>query len=372
MLIAVRLTIPQRIFAVTLAAALLSGCETLGYYAHSVSGHARLMAAGRDIDEVLNDQRTPQEIKERLRLAQQIRAFASRELGLPDNGSYRSYVQLDRPNVVWNVFAAGELSLQPEQWCFPVVGCVAYRGYFALDQARAFAGQLRGRGLDVYVTGVRAYSTLGWLDDPLLSTVIMDPDEELAGLIFHELAHQVVYVRDDTTFNESFATLVEMEGARRWLARAGAHAAARPYGERKAHERQVIELLLEYRRRLGEAYAARQPDDWKRAEKARLFAALKADYAALRKTWGEGATGYDAWFAQDLNNAHLVPVGAYYRYVPAFAELLRQSGGDLPAFYARVREIAEMPRAERDALLQGPGALEGTQRAQSRRDAEKR
>ena len=209
------------ILALALASAALAGCSTVGYYWQSLDGHVRLMAAARPLDDWLQDPAAPERLKERLRLAERIRDFASRELLLPDNPSYRRYADLRRPAAVWNVVAAPPLSLTLRTWCFPVTGCVGYRGWFDEAQARAEAEALRAQGLEVSVYPVPAYSTLGWSNwlggDPLLNTFIRDTEGELARLIFHELAHQVVYARDDTAFNESFATAVERLGVARWI-----------------------------------------------------------------------------------------------------------------------------------------------------------
>lgn len=337
--------------AALLFVAATSGCATLGYYAQAVGGQVELIARSRPIAELLANADTSAPLKTRLARVLEMRAFASRALALPDNASYTSYADLQRAYVVWNVFAAPELALTPREWCFPIVGCVAYRGYFARAGAEAFAAGLRREGLDVYVGGVLAYSTLGRLDDPVLNTVVNQPEAELAGLIFHELAHQVLYIPDDASFNESFATVVELEGIHRWLARDGHAERAGAYAMRKQREEQVVALVSTYRARLEAVYGAAQGDDWKRARKRALFDAIKLDYQRLKQVWG-GYAGYDRFFASDINNAHLVSIGTYRRYVPALQALFAETRGDLPAFYAAVARIGALPKDEREARLE--------------------
>jgi predicted aminopeptidase len=338
--------------AVVLGAAAVGGCSTLGYYAQSISGHLAMMQSARPIPEVVADPATSDELRKRLLRAQEIRSFASSELGLPDNDSYREYADLHRPYVVWNVFATRELSLELKQWCYPIVGCAGYRGYFDRGAAEREAAVLRADGYEVNVAGVPAYSTLGWLPDPLLNTFIGGSEGQVASMVFHELAHQVVFVGGDTTFNESFATAVEREGVRRWLAASNDPALRRSYTEFASRRQDFVDLLLKYRERLEALYASAEPDEAKRAGKRRLFAELKSEYAALKASWG-GFAGYDRYFAQDLTNAHLASVGAYNILVPAFDALLVREGGDFPRFYAEVRRLARLPQAEREAELRG-------------------
>jgi predicted aminopeptidase len=337
--------------AAVLVAAAVGGCSTFGYYAQSISGHLAMLRSARPIQEVVADPGTSEPLRQRLLRAQEIRAFASSELGLPDNSSYREYADLHRPYVVWNVFATRELSLELRQWCYPVVGCAGYRGYFDRDAAERMAEALRAEGYEVNVAGVPAYSTLGWLPDPLLNTFIGGSEGQVASMVFHELAHQVVFVGGDTTFNESFATAVEREGVRRWLAVSNDPALRRSYGEFARRRQEFVDLLLKYRDQLEDLYASAESIDGKRAGKKRLFAALKAEYAALKVEWG-GFAGYDRYFAQELTNAHLASVGAYNILVPAFDALLAREGGDFPRFYAEVKRLARLPKAEREAELQ--------------------
>jgi predicted aminopeptidase len=337
--------------AAAFVVASVAGCSTLGYYAQSIGGHLAMLRAARPIPEVVADPATPEALRERLQKAQQIRAYASKELALPDNASYTEYADLHRPYAVWNVFATKELSLDLKQWCYPIVGCAGYRGYFDREDAEQLAAALRADGYEVNVTGVPAYSTLGWLPDPLLNTFIGGSEGQLASMLFHELAHQVVFVGGDTTFNESFATAVEREGVRRWLAARNDPALQQSYAEFARRRQEFVDLLLKYRDRLEALYASDRSDDAKRAEKRRLFAEMKAEYARLKTAWG-GFAGYDRFFAQDVTNAHLASVGAYNALVPAFDALLAQSGGDLPRFYAEVRRLAALPKDQRGAELE--------------------
>jgi predicted aminopeptidase len=340
--------------AVLLGAAvsgLATGCSSVGYYAQSIGGHLNLLAAARPVPEWLADPATPDKLKARLELTRQIRDFAVTELDLPDNASYRRYADLQRAAAVWNVVAAPELSLKLETWCFPVVGCVAYRGYYAREEADAYAEQLRARGLEAWVYGVPAYSTLGKLPgayfaDPLLNTFVHYPDGELARLIFHELSHQVAYASDDTVFNESFATAVERLGSARWLSQRAGEAARREFAAFESRRADFRALTGRYRDRLQALYAGAAPDSDKRRGKTELLAQLRAEHAVLKAGAWQGYSGYDGWFAQ-VNNASFGVLAAYNELVPQFEQLLESQGGDLPRFYAEVRRLAALPMAER-------------------------
>ena len=322
------------------AALMLGGCATLaegpGYYWQSVVGHLDVMRRAQPLEAIIDDPATDPVLKTRLRRASEIRSFASRELALPDNRSYASYSDVGRPFVLWNVFATPELSMRLEQWCFPVAGCVSYRGYYAREDAERYAAQMRQRGFEAHVGGVPAYSTLGWFADPILSTFIAYPEGDLARLVFHELAHQLLYVKGDTTFNESFATAVEAVGVDRWFAARGDAAAELAYRQQAQRRADFVALLRRHKAALEAVYAQSISDDDKRAGKRAVFDALQAEYQALRVAWG-GFAGYDRWFAQPLTNAHLAAVGAYNDLLPAFRILLERSGGDMPRFYEAVR-----------------------------------
>ncbi len=330
-----------------LTAAMLAGCASPGYYLQAIGGQIEILRASRPLDVALADPTLLPELRQRLVVAAQMREFASRELGLPDNGSYRKYADVHRPFVTWNVFAAKPLSIEPKRWCFPIAGCVGYRGYFSEAAARSFADGLRAGNYDVFVGGVAAYSTLGWFDDPILNTFIRYPDIELARLIFHELAHQVVYVGGDTAFNESFAVTVEEAGVRRWIAAHGTPAQREEFERREQHRRDFNALIKGARSRLSAIYESPLPDVEKLAEKKRALEQLQTDYRTIRDgRWG-GYAGYDRWFASGVNNATLASVGLYLEDVPAFQAMLAENGGDLTRFYAAVRAVAALPRDRR-------------------------
>ncbi len=328
----------------------LCGCTNLGYYYQAVEGQMQIWNRSRPIAQVIEDKHTPPPTRERLTQVLRMRDFASAELALPNNGSYRKYADLERPYVVWNVFAAAEFSVVAQEWCFPFAGCVGYRGYFSQAGAERFGEELRRKGLDVFVTGIPAYSTLGWFDDPVLNTVMRYPDPQLAGLIFHELAHQVVYIPGDTVFNESFAVAVEMEGVDRWLARDGDAAKRAEFDLHEQRKGAFIDLVMKYRDNLRTMYASAASDTEKRQKKAETFAAMKAQYLTLKSSWG-GYSGYDRYFGQELNNAHLVPVATYSELVAGFRRVLAENSGDFKRFYAAVREIAKLPKEQRQAKL---------------------
>ncbi len=337
--------------SVLLLLAFLDGCASPLYYAQAVSGQMEMLTKRRPVEEVLADPATLPETRRQLELVQRLREFASRELLLPDNRSYRTYADLERPFAVWDVFAVPELSLEPRQWCFIVAGCVPYRGYFARDQAGQFAAKMKQKGYDVYIGAVPAYSTLGWFDDPLLNTFIHRSEAELAGLLFHELAHQKIYVSGDSAFNESFATVIELEGIKRWFQQSGNSKEAGAYMEKIKRREEFTALVLKHRARLQEIYALNLGDAEKRVMKARVFEELRNDYAKLKTSWN-GYAAFDNWFTQNLNNAHLAAVGLYNQYVVGFQKLLVQQGGDLAAFYRSVKETADLSKAERDMALQ--------------------
>lgn len=337
---------------------LTSGCSTLGYYGQSVGGHLDVMQRARPVDQWLADGSTGEPLKRKLALAQRMRAFAVHELKLPDNASYTRYADIGRPAVVWNVVATPELSLKLKTWCFPVMGCVGYRGYFDRTGADALAGDLRAQGLEVDVYGVPAYSTLGWTNwmggDPLLSTFIGWPDGEVARLVFHELAHQVVYASDDTAFNESFAVAVERIGGNRWLAVEGGAQALRDFEATQQRREEFRALTLRARTVLQALYGEADLDDaTKRLRKAEIMVQLRADYAQLKADrWG-GFAGYDPFIAR-ANNASLAVQGAYNDLVPHFERLFERSGGDFDKFYDAVKRLAALPKDERHATLRAP------------------
>ena len=313
------------------------------------------MAKREPIKRVIARPSTPPSLRRQLEAVSAIREFAVRELGLPDNGSYRSYADVGRPYVVWNVVAAPEFSVEARQWCYPLVGCVAYRGYFVERRARTFADKLRDRGFDVSVGGVAAYSTLGHFNDPILNTMVGWSDVALASIIFHELTHQLIYVPNDADFNEALATTVEEEGVRRWLQAQGREKDLVNYELEQRHEAEVVGLLIRTRAELRELYASGVGHSLMRERKDAAFAALRASYAKLKSDWGGGAP-YEAWFERDLNNAYLASVATYFDCVPGFKRELEAEGGNLQAFYQRVHALSRLDQAHRDATVCGEHA----------------
>ncbi len=346
-------TVAVRLLVAACALGLLGGCSTLGYYAHLAAGEAAVLRARQPIGRVIDNPDTPPALRARLKLAMRARAFASDTLALPRNRSYTTYADIHRPFVMWNVFATPALSVRAVEHCFPFAGCVAYQGFYQQRRAQTVAHRLAGQGDDVWIGGVPAYSTLGHFADPLLSTMDHWSDAELVATIFHELAHQEYYLKGDTEFNESFATFVQREGLRQWLA---ANRLPPPDPTAAKRERQFTQLVLATRAQLETLYASHASDADKLAGKARIFAELRARYAHLRDTEWHGYTGYDHWFATPLNNAKLVPFGLYDRGVPAFAALFQRCNEDWKRFYAAVRRTGGEPAAARTAFLAGTRA----------------
>ncbi len=340
------------------AALMLSSCSSLNYYSQAAQGQLELLTDSRPIDDWLADPSTTTTLRHRLEAARQIRRFAIQDLNLPDNGSYTNFTKLERPYVLWNVVATPELSLKPMQWCFPVAGCVNYRGYYSKQAAQAYARELRAKGHDVEVGGVTAYSTLGWFSDPLISTFIHYPDAELARLIFHELAHQVAYVPGDSKFNESFASAVEQVGVEGWLDRFGNPMMREAFERYTLRKKDFLALLVRYRGELEKTYASKMSKDEKRASKGRLFVALKDEYQVLKANWG-GYAGYDRFFAEPLSNAHLASIATYNDFVPAFRALLRKERS-WAAFYQSVNRLAKLDKAERHRALRSLAAPAAT------------
>ncbi len=332
---------------------LLASCSTLGYYAESIGGHMQIVTARKSVADLLAQDNLDPTLRRKLVLSQQARDFATRALSLPDNGSYRSYVDIGRPYAVWNVIAAKEFSVDAKNWCFLFTGCVAYRGYFNREEAQALAAKLRRRGYDTYVAGALAYSTLGWFDDPLLNTMLDRPEASLVGLIFHELAHQLLYIKGDSAFNEAFATVVEREGVRRWFLAQGDPAAYQAYIQAKARKEAFFAMVNDARERLRALYARPLPAAEKRRRKRALLHDLEGSrYRAYKADW-DGYGGFDGWMAQDLNNAHLALIATYNAWVPALEDLLTAVHGDLKKFYGEARRIGELGPDAGDLRLAG-------------------
>jgi predicted aminopeptidase len=318
----------------------------------SAKGQLELMSKREPIARVVDDPRTSPELRDQLRAVKSIREFATHSLGLPDNGSYRTYADVGRAFVVWNVVAAPEFSVSPKEWCYPIVGCVAYRGYFDEHKARAFAAALHAQGFDVSVGGVAAYSTLGHFDDPILNTMMGWNDVELAAIVFHELTHQLLYVSGDAPFNEALATTVEEEGVRRWLGSQGRDADLQRHLRQRVRYLRIISLLRRTREGLEDLYASPLDATLMRERKTEAFRKLRSDYLSLKTEWG-GDASFASWFDGLLNNAQLASIATYYDCVPGFERELAAADGNLGVFYTRVRQLAKLPQAVRDAQLCG-------------------
>lgn len=341
-------------------AAALTGCQTIQYYSQAISGQNRILQSRQPISEITADPNSSEILRQRLAFIMDVRGFAEDDLQLPVGNNYLTYVDLKRPYVAWNVVATPEFSMVPKTWCYPFVGCAAYRGYFAEADAYNYSESLKNDGYDVNVGGVTAYSTLGWFDDPVLSTFIRRSKASSAALLFHELAHQVLYVPDDTTFNESFATFVEQEGLRRWQKASGNSVIYREYLTNYRRQQQFVRLVLEYRQKLELLYQTDLAPNRKRIEKASIFADLRNKFNHL-KTKQPGLAAYDGWMNRPLNNAKISGIVAYHDFVPAFGKILAEKNGDLAQFYEACRQLAQKKKDDRhrflkDAMLTVPVA----------------
>lgn len=337
------------IITITLTA-ILSSCSTLSYYGQSVSGHLQLLRAREDIEIVLQSANTLPELKNQLHRVSEIRRFASEVLGLPDNNSYKSYADIGRKYIVWNVFATPALSLQPHQSCFLIIGCLSYRGYYKKVDALAYMHRLEAEGFDVYLGGVVAYSTLGWFDDPVLKGMLERNDIDLARLIFHELAHQQLYIKNDSEFNEAFADAVALIGLEYWLETHTTTEQIRDFEEQLTRENQFIELVLSYQHRLNQLYNSAVPDEQKRLQKTALFTDLQFSYEQLRANWG-GHSEYDKWFKHKLNNAKIAAISTYQNLVPQFLAVYEATGRNMRDFFSRIEQIGKCESDQRRQLL---------------------
>ena len=325
----------------------LGGCA---FYWQAIGGEFDLLRKRTPIDKLLADPKVDPKTKTELTAVAEIRKFAVTDLLLPDNKSYTTYVALDRPYVVWNVVAAPEFSVQPKRWCFPVAGCVSYRGFFDRADAERFEKKLVSEGYDTSSGGSSAYSTLGYFADPVLSTMLGGGELYVASTLFHELAHQKLYVKNDSEFSEAFASAIEEFGTERWLAARGNAAASAAYRRRLVHRADFAALISAQQDRLRAVFAKDEPVEQRRMDKARAFDAMRADYAALKQRWG-GSSEYDAWFQEPLNNAALAAVATYRRWVPALRARIDAVG--LAQFYADAAELAKLDPGQRAERLEG-------------------
>lgn len=323
----------------------LSGCQTVGYVGQAALGQVQLMAGREPIDELLTRSDLDPKLSQQLELVVVAREFAEAELSLPAKGSFTSYVELEKPFPVWNVFAAPRYSLTPLSWCFPIAGCVSYRGYFSQDAATRYAEQMAEDGFDVYVAGAEAYSTLGWFNDPLTSAVLWRSDSQLVALVIHELVHQHYYLSGDTAFNESLASFIEQEGLRRWYAKyPGDAEVMTAYEARQKQQREFVDFVLSYRDRFEQLYQSASVSE---AEKQALQSQMRHDWEKRGET-----AGYQGFFRGPLNNAQLTTVGSYFDWVPSFERLLSEEKGDLSRFYRRVEGLMRLPEDQRRQALE--------------------
>lgn len=329
----------------------LSGC----YYLQAAQGQMSLLAKREPIAKVIAKPDTDAKLRSRLEYVQAARAFASTQLGLPDNRSYTGYVDLKRRFVTWSVFATPEFSVEPKRWCFPIAGCVVYRGYFSEATAQRYALRLRARGYDALVSGIPAYSTLGHFNDPVLSSMLSWSDAQVAATLFHELAHQLIYVQDDSAFNEAFATVVAEAGLKRWLMAQNQPADWQRWQLQEQRATQFYELLLRTRDRLRDWYASGASASELLNGKQQRLGELKFEYTQLKQSW-RGYAGYDAWFDRALSNADFIAIATYERCVPGFERVLMQVDNDLPRFYDEVKKLARQDRPARQRLLCGVGS----------------
>lgn len=334
----------RRILLLLSSMLLLNGC----YYMQAASGQWEVLRKREALQDVIEDPATSAQLATRLELVKRARDFSVEVLSLPDNKSYRSYTALDRDYVVWNVFAAPEFDLQPKHWCFPVAGCVNYRGYFSKSRAVRSADRLSRQGYDVAVGGVAAYSTLGHFDDPVLSTMMRWHDVSLVATLFHELAHQVVYVKDDSAFNESFASAVEEVGITRWLEAEGHSEQIKRFEENRALRNRIAAHIATARETLAAVYTSALNVDAMRAQKKASLLALATLLDGEMTAAGKTSSG---WLSADLNNARLISSSLYDGHLPSFRALYDTCTGDIQCFYQAAASLAELEQAERDRVL---------------------
>lgn len=345
------------LLALLVAAVWVGSACSVGYYSQAVGGHLKLMRAREPINELLADEKTDGELRAKLQTLVDARKFAIERLSLPDNDSYKTYAATGKRYITWNVVASKEFSLSAQTWCFPVAGCVSYRGYFAEEDAIEFAEELKEQNFDVSIGGATAYSTLGWFADPVLDTMLRGSDMRYVGILFHELGHQVLYVKDDSSFNEAFASFVEQEGVRIWLEDRGQADRIALYDAFLARSDGFNALLKQTRGELVALYKEKIDTDVMRQKKAEVFDRMRQRYEELKTSW-DGYNGYDGWFKRELNNARLISVSTYQRFIPAFEAMYREAGEDLPAFYELAKSVSQLPAKQRREKLKSylPGS----------------
>ena len=329
----------------------ISACEHLDYYSRSIAGQWEIISNSKPIEEILLDENVPESVKEKLSPINEIRNFAIEDLKLPENDSYLSYADINREYVVWNIIATPTLSLEPVQWCFPIAGCLDYRGFFNKDDAINQANLLREQGNDVFIGGVTAYSTLGWFDDPVLNTMLKKDLNYLIKVIFHELAHQKIYIRNDTEFNEAFAETVAITGTRKWLSTFRSKFELEEFNRKQNAEDSFVSIVLNARKKLENNYNSGLPDQLKLQIKTRVMAEMREDY---KSTWSshDYETNYDEWFGNEINNAKITAVVTYRNLIPGFIQLLEYSGNNFDSFYRIVQAMEQCSIPERRTILE--------------------
>ena len=342
----------QRCLFLAILSLIIVGCD-LPYYWQATHGQLSLLQQRQSIEQILSQQSEPESVLHQLDYSQQVRKFAVQQLGLENNNSYQDYVDLKRPYVVWNVFATPALSLNNHTWCYPIAGCTAYRGYFSEQQAQEYAATLDAQGLDTYVSGAVAYSTLGWFDDPILNTFLEYDNLTLAALLFHELAHQTLFVKNDTLFNESYASALETLLLQRWAESHYPITAWQQYQRAQKRHQQFLDLVLENKAQRQALFESDRSKQEKHSEKSRLIQQLQKRYQQFKQHWNH-YSGYDDWFDTDLNNAQLSSVSAYSELTPYFLSLFRQTHEDIPSFIEACRQLAWLPLPERHQQLKSP------------------
>lgn len=330
---------------------IITGCSNAAYYSQAVQGHLSIMAARQPIDKVLNDEALTEKRREQLLQAQVIRRYASDALHLPDNKSYTSYVELGRSSVVFNAVITPKYSLTPVKWCFPVAGCVSYRGYYDKQDAVAFSETFASSEYDRYVGGSRAYSTLGWFDDPLTSPMLDSGELLLAQVIFHELSHQQLYIKNDTAFNEAFASAVGEAGVIQWLSAQKPELLPR-YQRYLTRKSAFNALLANTAQQLRNHYRKEQPKIELQAGKDAILKDLRQDYETLKASWN-GYTGFDNWFKKPVNNSRLALVSVYRDLIPDFDRWLQACNGGFKDFYQTIATFENLNKTDRLQKLQG-------------------
>ncbi|MBL1143237.1 MAG: aminopeptidase [Proteobacteria bacterium] len=339
----------QHYFILLLIIFFLSGCTSVQYYSQSIQGQFEVLKKRQDINDILDDPNVSSSLRDKLNTVLQLRQFSTEQLGLPKNNSYLSYADLERDYVIWNIFANEEFSLEPLSWCYLIIGCLSYRGYFSQSEAEKNATHLKQQGYDIYLGGVAAYSTLGWFDDPVLNTMLRWSENYLATVMFHELAHQQLYIKNDTEFNESYADAVAHIGVTRWLRQKHDKGLLDEYNQSQIHEKIFVALVMRYKSILNKLYHSSEDKKTKRSRKKNLFQKMQTEYFEMTKSWGENP--YKKWFSSDINNAKLASVVTYRKHVPAFLEIYEKLNKNLAQFYSFSKSLSSCNPMKRKEIL---------------------